>query len=72
MDFTTLMKMTNWVKWMLHAKHEIIGNKNKINDMHDIIPYGSKWLIWSIDMDEHFHIDEIDDVEWYDYMNKID
>ncbi len=59
---------------MVHAKlsNEIIGNKKKIDDMHDIIPYGSKWLIWSIDMDEDFHMDEIDNVEWYDYMNKID
>jgi hypothetical protein len=29
---------------MVHAKlsNEIIGNKKKIDDMHDIIPYGSK------------------------------
>jgi hypothetical protein len=29
---------------MVRAKlsNEIIGNKKKIDDMHDIIPYGSK------------------------------
>jgi hypothetical protein len=59
---------------MLYAKkfNEIIGNKKIIDDMHDIIPYGWKWLILSFDMDEHFHMDEVNNVEWYDYMNKID